>query len=261
MSLSYEERKKTILDLLAKEEKVKVPALAEQLNVSGETIRRDLERLDKEKKLKKVYGGAVKTGSDSWEPPFELKASMNAAEKRAVGKLAASLVEDGDSIMLGNGTTTMEIIRFIGGKKNVTLVTHSTPAMLLAMELFEGRIIFIGGEVNVDQKSANGPLAEWMLEHLKVNKTFISAGGVSAVDGITDYDLQEANISKKMMERADDVIVLADYTKMGKTTFARIGELKDISVIISNNRCPDEWKRILAEKNIELLLADEEDTF
>ncbi|AJY74760.1 DeoR/GlpR family DNA-binding transcription regulator [Paenibacillus beijingensis] len=260
MSLSYEERKKTILELLAKEEKVQVPALAEQLNVSGETIRRDLERLDKEGKLKKVYGGAVRTGSDSWEPPFDLKTSMNAAEKRAIGKLAASLVEDGDSIMLGNGTTPMEIIRFLGGKKNVTIVTHSAPSMLLAMELFQGKIIFIGGEVNVAQKSANGPLAEWMLEKLKVNKTFISAGGVSAVDGITDYDLQESNISKKMMERADDVIVLADHSKMGKTTFAHICALKDVSVLISDHRCPEEWKRTLTDKNIELLIAEEEDT-
>ncbi|WP_223067608.1 DeoR/GlpR family DNA-binding transcription regulator [Paenibacillus caui] len=260
MSLSYEERKKKILEILAKEEKVQVPALAELLNVSGETIRRDLDRLEKEGKLKKVYGGAVKAGSDSWEPPFDLKTSMNAEEKRAIGKLAASLVEDGDSIMLGNGTTPLEIIRFLGSKKNVTLVTHSAPAMLLAMEQFKGRIIFIGGEVNVVQKSANGALAEWMLDQLKVNKAFISAGGVSGVDGITDYDLQEANISRKMMERADDVIVLADHTKMGKTTFAHICALKDVSIIISDRYCPEEWKRTLMEKNIELWIAGQEDT-
>jgi DeoR/GlpR family transcriptional regulator of sugar metabolism len=260
MSLSYEDRKKKILEQLLRDEKVQVPVLAELLNVSTETIRRDLERLDKEGKLKKVYGGAVKAGSDSWEPPFEQKTAMNAKEKRAIGKMAASLVENGDSIMLGNGTTTLEIIRYLGSKKNVTIVTHSTAAMLLAMELFHGRIIFIGGEVNVSQKSANGPLAELMLQHLKVNKAFISAGGVSGIDGITDYDLNEANISRKMMDRADDVIILADHTKMGKTTFAHICGLNEVSVMISDNNCPEEWKQTLAHKEIELLIAEEEET-
>lgn len=259
MSLSFEERKKKIMEWIVQEEKVQVPVLAEKLNVSGETIRRDLDRLDKEGKLKKVYGGAVKASSDSWELPFDLKTSMNATEKRAIGKLAASFVEDGDSIMLGNGTTPLEIIRFLSEKKNVTIVTHSAPAMLLAMEQFPGRIIFIGGEVNVSQKSANGPLAEWMLDQLKVNKSFISAGGVSSVDGITDYDLQESNISRKMIERSDDVFVLADHTKMGKTTFAHICPLEDVAVIISDSKCPEEWKRTLGDRNVELWLADEED--
>ncbi|MCL6458704.1 MAG: DeoR/GlpR family DNA-binding transcription regulator [Gorillibacterium sp.] len=259
MSLSYEARKKKILALLEEDERVQVPVLVENLNVSSETIRRDLERLDREGKLKKVYGGAVKTTPDSWEPPFEQKTDINAKEKRAIGKLAASLVEDGDSIMLGNGTTLIEIIRHLEGKKNLTLVTHSAPAMLLAMELFQGRIIFIGGEMNVSQKSANGPLAEAMIQHLKVDKAFISAGGVSAIDGVTDYDLDEANLSRIMMERSQMAIVLADHTKLGKTTFAHICALKDIAMLITDKQCPEEWRELLASRNVELLIADEEE--
>ncbi|WP_027416662.1 DeoR/GlpR family DNA-binding transcription regulator [Aneurinibacillus terranovensis] len=258
MSLSYEERKKTILERLAREERLPVPVLAEALNVSSETIRRDLERLEKEGKLKKVYGGAVLARSDSWEPPFDKKTMINIKEKRAIGKLAASLVEDGDVIMLGNGTTPLELIRYLDGKKNVTLITHSAPAMLLAIEVFKGRIIFIGGEVDVSQKSTHGPLSELTLRHLKADKAFISAGGVSIIDGITDYDLNEAYMSHMLMERAEQLIVLADHTKFGKTTLAHICSLKNVSTLISDTYCPEEWKQTLAGQEIELLLADKE---
>lgn len=258
MSLSYEERRIKILDQLSRDEKVSVVQLADELNVSSETIRRDLDRLDKEGKLKKVYGGAVKFRTDSWELPFEQKTLLNPEEKKAIGRAAASLVDDGDSIMLGNGTTPLEMVKYLAYKKNVTLVTHSAPVMLLALEVFKGRIIFIGGEVDVSQKSANGPLAEGMLQQLKVNKTFISAGGVSSVDGITDFDLNEANISRKMMERAEETIILADYTKLGKSTLARICSLNEVSIIISDRKCPDEWRRKLSESGIELMIAEDD---
>lgn len=257
-SLSYEERRVKILEKLAQEEKVRVPLLAEELNVSSETVRRDLDRLDKEGKLKKVYGGAVQSRSDSWELPFEQKRRIHEAEKCAIGRAAASLVNDGDSVMLGNGTTPLELVRHLAGKKNVTLVTHSAPALILAMEVFKGRIIFIGGEVGTHQKSANGPLAEAMLQQLKVNKAFISAGGVSSVDGITDFDLNEASISRKMMERAEETIILADYSKLGKTTLAHICPLQDVSMIVTDANCPDEWRKMLAERGIELLIAEDE---
>ncbi|MCQ6562737.1 DeoR/GlpR family DNA-binding transcription regulator [Paenibacillus mendelii] len=257
MSLSYEGRKKKILDQLAKEEKVQVPAMAEELNVSAETIRRDLDRLDKEGKLKKVYGGAVK--HDSLEPPFEQKSLLNVVEKQEIGRLAASLVKDGDIIMIGSGSTTIGMIPYLSNKKRVTIITHSAAVMRLAMEQFPGRIIFIGGEVNVSQQSVNGPLAEWMLNQLKADKAFFAAGGISLRDGISDYNLNEANIFRKMMERAVETIVLADHTKFGKTTFAHICPLKDISVLISDRGCPDEWIQVLGSQEIELLIADEEE--
>jgi len=255
MSLSYEERKRKILEQLVREEKVQVHAMAEELSVSAETIRRDLDRLDKEGKLKKVYGGAVQ--HDAMERPFEQKTLLHVAEKREIGRLAASLVEDGDRIMIGSGTTPLGMISYLKDKKNVTIITHSTPVMRLAMEHFPGRIISIGGELNTSQQSARGPLAEWTLQQLKANKAFIAAGGVSVTDGVTDYDLSEANISRKMMERADDVIVLADHSKLGKTTFAHICPLKNVDVLISDRGCPEEWVRGLQNSATTLMLADE----
>lgn len=259
MSLSYEKRKRKILEYLGKEGKVEVLPLADEFQVSTETIRRDLERLDNEGKLKKVYGGAVKVRADSLELPFEQKTMLHATEKAAIGKYAASFIQNGDTVMLGNGTTTMEIIRNLTGHSDVTIVTHSVPTMLLAMEVFPGRIIFTGGEVNKHQQTASGPLSQVILNQLRVNKSFISAGGVSLSDGITEYELSEAAISRLMMERADETIFLADSSKFGKATFANICALDDVYTIITDSQCDDEWKQYLNDRNIAVHIADQEE--
>ncbi|MFB6469115.1 DeoR/GlpR family DNA-binding transcription regulator [Cytobacillus sp. Hz8] len=255
MSLAYEKRKKEILERLLEEEKLYVPDLAETLNVSTETIRRDLDRLEKEGKLKKVYGGAVLASNNPLEPPFDQKSFINSSEKQAIGRMAASTIEDGDIIMIGNGTTALEIIHHLSEKRDLTLITHSAPALLLAMEIFRGRIIFIGGEIDTQQKSSVGPLAELTLKKIKANKAFISAGGVSLTEGITDYDLQEAHMSHLLANRSDELIVLADHTKMGEATFANICPIEDVSTIVTDWNCPEIWLEHLREKNVKVLVG------
>jgi len=257
MSLSFEKRKKKILEQLSREGRVEVPALAEQFQVSTETIRRDLERLDGEGRLKKVYGGAVKVRADSLELPYDEKIQLNVQEKTAIGKYAAMMVNHGDTIMLGNGTTPIEMIRHLVDHSDVTIVTHSTPALLLALEIFPGRIIFVGGEMNRRQKSSEGPLAALTLNQLRVNKAFISVGGISLADGVTDFELSEASISRKMMERADETIILADSSKFGKTTFANVCSLDEVYTIVTDHYCDEEWRRLLANQDIALLIAEE----
>lgn len=257
MSLASEQRKKIILNKLTMEEMIYVPDLADNLKVSTETIRRDLDRLEKEGKLKKVYGGAILAGSerDSNEPSFVHKRNINQSEKQAIAKTAASLINDGDIVMIGNGTTCLELVRYLSDKKNLTLITHSSPVLNLAIEILKGKIIFIGGEVSLDQQSTYGPLAELSLRQVRADKAFIGAGGISMLDGITDYDLNEANLSRMLMERSDELIVMADYTKMGVTTFAHICDLSKVSTIISDWNCPLKWKKILQERKIPLLIG------
>lgn len=255
MSLSYEERKKIIIQSLDRDEKVQVRELATALEVSGETIRRDLDRLEKEGMLKKVYGGAVKE-KFSLELPFDKKTTINPMGKRAICKKAAELVEDGDSILIGHGTTPVDIVRYLDDKKNITIITPSIPVLLLTMESFTGKVIFIGGEYEANQKFTSGPLSDAILQQLKVNKAFVAAGGLSMNDGVSDYDLEGASSSRKMMKRADEAIIFADHTKFGKTTFAHICPLTDISMIITDRECSEEWSTIFADNEIEVLVAD-----
>ena len=259
MSVFFEERKKTILKSLERDEKVQVRGLANLLKVSGETIRRDLDRLEKEGMLKKVYGGAVKA-KFSLELPFDKKTGINALEKRAICKMAAGLVEDGDSILIAHGTTPVDIIRYLDDKTDVTIITASIPVLLLSMESFKGKVIFIGGEYEANQKFTSGPLSDTVLQQLKVNKAFVAAGGLSMNDGLSDYDLKGARSSRKMMQRADEAIILADHTKFGKTTFAHICPLTDLSMIITDKNCSKKWENVLSENGIELLVADSDNS-
>ncbi|KRF07242.1 DeoR family transcriptional regulator [Paenibacillus sp. Soil766] len=256
MSLTYEDRRMTILNHLEMEGKVQVHHLSELLTVSTETVRRDLDRLEKEGKLRKVYGGAVKMRMEMVEPPFLNRVQMNKPEKAAIGKLAASLVQDGETIMLDNGTTTIEIVPFLNDKTNVTLITNSIPILNLAMETFRGRVIFTGGEVNQECRAVTGSLVDQLLDQFKVNKAFISAGGISLTDGITDFHLAEAVISRKMMQRAEECILVADHSKFGLSTFARVARLEEISMLITDAGCPKEWVDTIEGLGIEVRISE-----
>ncbi|CAN7736266.1 DeoR/GlpR family DNA-binding transcription regulator [Paenibacillus sp. LjRoot153] len=256
MSLTYEDRRLTILHHLEMEGKVQVHHLSELLTVSTETVRRDLDRLEKEGKLRKVYGGAVKMRMEMVEPPFLNRVQMMKPEKAAIGQLAASLVQDGETIMLDNGTTTIEIVPFLSDKTNVTLITNSIPILNLAMETFRGRIIFAGGEVNQECRAVTGTLVDQLLDQFKVNKAFISAGGISLTDGITDFHLAEAVISRKMMQRAEECILVADHSKFGLSTFARVAKLEEISMLITDTGCPKEWVDTIEGLGIEVRISE-----
>lgn len=255
MSLTFEDRKTTILDQLDKEGKVHVHRLAKQLNVSTETVRRDLERLEKEGRLRKVYGGAVRIRVEQTEPPFFKRSLMQQQEKREIGALAASLIKDGETILLDNGTTTLEIMRAIKDRAQVTVITNSVPILNYALNEFRGRIVFAGGEMDPRVQAAVGPVVHRTLDEFKADKAFISVGGVSLTDGVTDYDLEEAAVSRKMMQRAEESFIVADHTKLGVTTFAKICPLENVSVLLTDASCPQEWVKGLREREVEVMMG------
>ncbi|WP_315605196.1 DeoR/GlpR family DNA-binding transcription regulator [Paenibacillus aurantius] len=246
----------TILGLLEMEGKVQVPQLAERLGVSTETVRRDLDRLEKEGKLRKVYGGAVKMRMELHEPPFMKRSQMNPAKKSSIGRLAASLVQDGETVMVDNGTTTLEILPHLRDRKDLTLITHSVPILNLAMEILRGRVIFAGGEIDPECQAAVGSLTEQMLDGFKVNKAFLAAGGISVTDGVTDYHLGEVNIKRKMMQRAEETILVADHSKFGRSTFARIARLEEFSMLVTDSDCPKEWVEKLEALGVERMISE-----
>lgn len=256
MSLTYEERRQTILAQLSIEGKVQVHALAGLFNVSTETIRRDLDRLEKEGRLRKVYGGAVQVRSEWIEPTFIKRSQMFQSEKQAIGKMAASLVKDGETVMLDNGTTTLEIMRHLKDRADVTVITNFVPILTCALEDFQGKIIFAGGEVNMGIQAATGPIAYQLLDQFKVNKAFISAGGISLSDGITEYSVDEALLSRKMMSRTEEAIVVADHSKFGVTTFAHIAPIEQISMIVTDSGCSQEWIDALNRLDVEVLTGE-----
>lgn len=263
MSIHSEQRKRYILAMLEREHRVMVTEAAEKLGVSAESIRRDLVVLENEGRLKRVYGGAVRPMLMSEEAPYEQRQSVHASEKKLIGRLAAQTIEDGSTILLDVGTTTLELAKAIQGFKRLTILTNSLPAAAaLGETVRSGRlhatVMLLGGTLNAEQQSLTGPLCERVLRDIRVDRAFLSCGGVSLEHGITDYDLNEASCSRLIALCAEHVTVVADHSKLGVRTFIHVAELEDVDTIICDEPPPKEWGKRLKEAKVKWLDVQEQ---
>lgn len=260
MSLNGEERRKVILEILDSCGKVNAKDLAERFGVSGETVRRDLDALEQEMKLKKVYGGAVNVSWSGIEPPYLQRSDSNRNEKSAIGRKAVEYLEENDVIFIDVGTTTLQMINFLDKKNNITIVTDSLPVLTMLTEMknsqaFDGHIIFIGGEINTRQMTASGPIAERLMDELFVNKAFIATCGISLENGFTSYDSREASLSRKIISRARQAFVLADNSKIGVTNLYKLADLSSVDAVICDTNAPHEWEAVLEQNNVAWVAA------
>ncbi|MGM0923838.1 MAG: DeoR/GlpR family DNA-binding transcription regulator [Bacillota bacterium] len=246
MSLLAEERKRVIAELIEKQGKVKVNDLAKDFDVSTETIRRYLEELESEKKLKKVYGGAVKVSDEKEEPALFEREIIRIEEKQCIAQKAVSSINKNDVIFIDEGSTTLQMVRPLCDCPNVTVITNSFPVASLLISyanknLFDGEVIFIGGSVRSKHYRSSGALAEQMAKEFYVNKAFISIDGISAEEGITCYDLEKAVLSKILIQNAKEVYVLADHSKIGSRANYKMVPIDKVDKIISNADKPADW--------------------
>jgi DeoR/GlpR family transcriptional regulator of sugar metabolism len=260
MSVLPEERKNEILKDLNKMGKVKVMELVEQFQVSEETIRRDLMLLEEKGLLKRVYGGAIKSVFQFEEPPFSQRTTVNQEAKGRIGKKAVELISNGDVVAIDVGTTTLEFAKVIENKNDITIITNSLPVSSVLTESlnqnkFSGQILLLGGQIDPKQQSISGSLTEHLLNQFNIDKAFISAGGVSIKNGVSNYHLHETMVSRKMVEVSKHVILLSDYSKMGVDTFCKVCPLEKLDVIVSDQPLSDEWSTRSNLENIEWIEA------
>jgi DeoR/GlpR family transcriptional regulator of sugar metabolism len=260
VSVLAEERKQTIINLLNSEGKVRVVPLAEQFNVSPETIRRDLDVLEKDGLLRRVYGGATKPLFQTSEAPFTQRQFKLVKEKEAIGRCAAALIEDGDTIAIDVGTTALELVKAITGRRRLTVLTNSVSVAIGLMDgvnqgRFSGKIILLGGELNPEQQSISGSICERTMQQFRVSKAFLSSGGVSMPGGISDYDPDEASMSRIFAQTAERVFVLADHSKLGVISFTHMLSFEEVDSVISDSPCPEGWAEHLAENEVEWIEA------
>ncbi|BBI34618.1 DeoR/GlpR family DNA-binding transcription regulator [Cohnella abietis] len=260
MSISSEERKRVIMDHLKLQGQVKVPELSFRLTVSEETIRRDLLLLEKEGLVKRVYGGAVLTKPSNYEPPYLQRQKVRMEEKERIGRVAADLIESGDTIAIDVGTTTLELAKAIVGRERLTILTNSLAVAYHLMESlnsgrFTGKIIVIGGELNPEQQSISGSLGENLMSQFRVDKAFLSVGGVSLKRGVSDYDLGETAMSRRMVEAANQTIVLADDSKLDKEAFLEIIPLRKVHTLVCNAAPPRDWVQLIKSEHLNWIEA------
>jgi DeoR/GlpR family transcriptional regulator of sugar metabolism len=216
--------------------------------------------LEREGMVKRVYGGAVLAKPSNYEPPYLLRQKVKMEEKERIGRAAAKLIESGDTIAIDVGTTTLELAKAIADRERLTVLTNSIAVAYYLMESlnggrFSGKIIVIGGELNPEQQSLSGAIGEQVMTQFRVDKAFISIGGISMKRGVSDYDLAEAGMSRRMVEAANQTIVLTDDSKLNKEAFIEIVPIRRVNTIVSNVPPPREWQPILKSHHLQWIEA------
>ncbi len=247
------ERQKKILEILSDEGAVSVNRLSTELGVTEETVRRDLEKLEKQEFLKRTHGGAVALDENTNEMSLEKRKSTNVEAKQKIAKLAATQINEGDTIFLDASTTTFFIAKELRNMRNITIITNSLRVIVELDGCDSIKVISVGGVLSHNQ-SFVGTLAENSIaENYVASKMFFSSKGVSAESGILESNEQECGIKQKMLNNSRHKYYLCDKSKMGSVGFVKLAHLDEINYFISDYEPEGELKEKLEELEIEVL--------
>ncbi|WAM34489.1 DeoR/GlpR family DNA-binding transcription regulator [Caldicellulosiruptor morganii] len=248
------ERRQKIMAMLNENKSVLVPELAKLFNVTEETIRRDLEKLEKEGFLKRTYGGAVLVENYNVDIPFEFRNVTNIEGKKQIALTLIKYIEDGDTLVMDSSTSALQVAKLLKTKKKITVITNSEQ-IINELKVFEDniKVISTGGTLRNRSLSLVGPIAENTLKSLNANKAIISCKGFDIEKGFTESNELEAQVKKIMIEIADQVFMIADHTKMNKTALVNIATLDDVDFIFTDKVLLPSQENAIREKNVEIV--------
>ena len=252
--MSAEERHHTILQLLDARERLTIGDLSTRLSVSDMTVRRDLAQLESEGLLRRVHGGAIRTRSGSFEPPFALRSRLNPEAKRTIAAQVANELTDGQTILLDGGTTGVAVAEAIVGRRLTVCCLN-----LRAAEILDGSpdmtIMVPGGRVRNDERSLVGPAAERTLADHRFDTMVMTASAVDAVAGITEWNVDDAAIKRAARASARRCILACDSSKFGQTAFARVGGLDAADLVVTDDDLAAEHRQAVQVAGTVLRLA------
>lgn len=247
-----DQRRLNILEAIESEGFVTLHDLADKTGVSESTIRRDLEYLDRIGQIRRTRGGASYTGESL--VGLEERGTHALAQKQAVAKVAASLVQAGEAILLDGGTTTLEVARQLMGR-SLQVVTNSLPIVNLLANQSQIELVQIGGYLYPKTGVALGPLAVASLQQIHVRRLFMSVGGITE-QGLFNSNTLLVEAERQMLEAAEEVVVVTDSSKLGHAALAHLCPLADVDRVIVDSGISPEWKQLLSDAGVEVLLAD-----
>lgn len=230
-----DERRRRILEEVRRRGSVSVTTLAQQLDVSGMTIRRDLESLAAEGRLDKVHGGAtLRRGASAEELDFDLTSERHLAEKEEIASAALELIEPGMSVGISAGSTTWTFARRLAGVDDLTIVTNSLRVAEEFRRIDPARTVVLTGGVRTPSDALVGPVAEQALRTLHCDVVFLGVHGVDVTAGLTTPNLAEAETNRALVASGGDLVVLADHTKFGRVGLTTIVALSAVDTLITD---------------------------
>ena len=254
-----EERRQRVLDLVSKRGFIALADLARSIRVSESTLRRDLDYWHQQGTLRRTHGGAIFVGDAASLPALEERSASQRDEKQAIAKAAAGRINDGDTVLLDGGTTTLEVAKLLVGR-SLQVVTNSLPIAQLFASRREADLVMLGGYVYPKTGVALGPLTICMMEDLHVHQTILSVGGLSG-RGLFNSNLLLVETERQMMRCADEVVVVADHTKFGRPALAFLCEWKDIDTLIVDQPLAHNQRAMLGAADVRLIVAGKAEEF
>ena len=253
------ERRQSLLDILRIQPGLRVPELAQALDVSEGTVRNDLNALEEEGRLRRVHGGAVLNQQAQFQnSSFVRRYQENGAAKLAIAREAALLVHDGDSILLDASSTDYYLARALSNRQRLSVVTNGFEVARELAENPSNNVILIGGVVNNNSSSVTGLLSERIIEELHIDKAFLSCSGFSLERGMTEILLSEAQIKRKVIESSRVLYALVDSSKFGREDLTSFASPRKILRMFTDKGISPEWAERLKEAGIEFTICEEE---
>ena len=255
LSISGVERQNQIIHLLGRNQRIRVADICETFEVSEATARRDLEALAGQGRIQRVHGGAIPVSHAPPESPMLVRREEQAEYKQRIGGAAAELIHDGDTIVLGSGSTVLELAFSLKERHNLTVITNSLPVMNLLAEMPEITLVSIGGMLFPTELSFIGHIAEQALEEVRADKAIIGVRAINLEQGLTSEYLPEAKTDRAMLHAAKETIIVADHSKFGRVSAALLVPIEGVGTIVTDTQTPGDFIAGLQERGIRVITA------
>lgn len=249
------ERRSKMMSMLYDKKSILVQEAAVVFGVTEETIRRDLKELEQQGLLARTYGGAVLADDTRTEAPLNIREGINIEGKNSIGKHAAGLVSDGDTVLLDASTSSLYVAKHLKGKKGLTVITNAERIIFELSGCDDITLICTGGILRNKSLSYVGRAAENAINNYYANKLFFSCKGFSPKRDLTDSNEQESEIRKTMLRCSNQAIFLCDHTKFDKVGYVNTAKLADIDMIITDEPFPESWSDYLKGSPIQVEIA------
>jgi DeoR family transcriptional regulator of aga operon len=247
------ERQGLIRKLVEEEGRASVPELSGQFDVSETTIRRDLEELEGMGWVRRTYGGAVRAERARKEPPMVQRISEQILEKQNIGRAAAALIEAGQTIFFGSGTTVLEVVKQLPRDIQLTAITNSLPVANHLADFPHIDLIVIGGMLRKNELSMVGHIAEQAVREFRSDMAILGMHAIDSHHGFTNDFLPETMTDRAILTIAPRVVIVADHTKFGKVSSVLVAPVTAAHTLITDQKAPRDCVQELIEHGIEVV--------
>ena len=253
--LSSDERQELIFRIIKEQKRIRLTQISKSFGISIATARRDLENLAKENKVERVHGGAILTRKAPPEMAVQQRQIEQAEEKQRIGRETAQMISEGETVLISNGTTPLEVAKNLVDRENLTVITNSLPVLCLLANNPKISVICLGGQFRNKEAAFIGHITEGNLEEVHADKVIIGTRSLSLVSGLTADYLSEVMTDRAILRISSEVIVVADYTKFDRVSTASVAPLSAIQTVVTDDKASPEFVDGLRARGIRVVIV------